>query len=37
MIRLKASLISNKDLIGLLRMAGHEGKRQTAEGPTQAW
>jgi hypothetical protein len=34
-IRQRTSVISNKDLIGLLGMVGHEGKRQTAERPTQ--
>jgi hypothetical protein len=37
MIRLKASVISNKDLIGRFRMAEHEDKRHIAEGPTQSW
>jgi hypothetical protein len=37
MIKLKASVISNKDLIGCFRMAGHEDKRHIVEGLTQAW
>jgi hypothetical protein len=37
MIRLKASVFLNKDLIGCFRMVGHENKRHIAEGLTQAW
>jgi hypothetical protein len=34
-IKQRTLVILNKDLIGLLGMAGHEGKRQTAERPNQ--
>jgi hypothetical protein len=36
MVRLKASMISNKDLIGHSGWTGYADKRHIAEGPNQA-